>query len=293
MREFSNHFTVANRVRMLRCMYRGAILLVEGDTEARFFGGLAAEDTRIIAAKGKADVIAAFRVLESGRVAGVLAVIDADYEMLNGGRVDSILVTDTHDLETLMIRSRALRKVAAAYLQDDAIPDAGKIENDLRAALLAAGTRVGCLRWANDRKQLRLNFDGIDLGTCIDWDSMSVRRSDLVAAVCDNSRGLASRSCAEIELMVAELESRAADPWMVCQGHDLARLLALLLPSVLGRMGYPEAAEKARRYARYPAIQRELHLAYEARFFRDTRLYAEIRGWERLNPPYVVLAPDV
>lgn len=80
---------------------------------------------------------------------------------------------------------------------------------------------------------------------------------------------------------------------MVCQGHDLVALMVAVIPAILASLVSVEASEPARKRLWEQPIDSQLRAAYEARFFRTTRLYAAIRDWEQRNPPYTVLAPDV
>ncbi len=80
------------------------------------------------------------------------------------------------------------------------------------------------------------------------------------------------------------LRSPEHDPWQVSCGHDVLELLSFGLRRTF-------AARNAMEVKR-ESLERGLRLAYEAAYFRDTRLYASARKWEMSNSPYRVFAPD-
>ena len=90
-------------------------------------------------------------------------------------------------------------------------------------------------------------------------------------------------SAAEIQAYVGTLKSPSHESWHVCCGHDLVELLSVGLRKVLGQ--HTEAAVQRER------LEQQLRLAYEAGYFRSTKLYVRIRAWEDLNAPFKVLAP--
>jgi hypothetical protein len=275
----------------MRSRASGAVILVEGDTDARFFGNLTAGTVVMVTAQGKDNVLAALAVLAKWRVAGVLAIVDADYWTLEAYPGDEVLVTDSHDTETLILASPALTKVVREFLSGDALATVEALVEQLREALLTAGEPFGCLRWASYRDQLWLNFGEIDPCEFVSSNDLCVQLESLVRRVRETTRGQLSIGDEELWARVRSLQAKRRDPWLVCQGHDLVCLLTRVLPVVLDRHGEPEAAQRA-RYVTAASLDRQLRVAYETRFFRKTRLYAAIREWESRNPKYAVLARD-
>ncbi len=74
----------------------------------------------------------------------ILAIVDADFERLEClPNVPNLILTDTHDLETMLIQSPALDKVLAEIGSEEKITKFGK---DIRSVLLQAGKPIGYLR---------------------------------------------------------------------------------------------------------------------------------------------------
>jgi len=89
-------------------MHVGAILLTEGTTDARVYGRFVNDaKCKLVPALGKDNAIGAISILENDRFCGVLAIIDTDFWRIDGITLNSpnILLTDTHDLESLILFS--------------------------------------------------------------------------------------------------------------------------------------------------------------------------------------------
>jgi Protein of unknown function (DUF4435) len=135
---------LANTVRLMRVGYEGAILLVEGPSDARVYGRMVeAPLCRVVPGYGKERTLEALEILIRDRVPGVAGVVDADFARILGGSPASanIFVTDAHDLEMVMIASPAFEKVVEEF----ASPGKVKGEN-VRQVILTGGEIIGCLR---------------------------------------------------------------------------------------------------------------------------------------------------
>lgn len=71
------------------------------------------------------------------------------------------------------------------------------------------------------------------------------------------------------------------DPWQVCCGHDLVKILSLGLRKAIGSNKATDVEPNS--------LERNLRLAYEEIYFQDTKLYALIRTWESKHQPFRVL----
>ena len=72
-----------------------------------------------------------------------------------------------------------------------------------------------------------------------------------------------------------------ADPWHVVHGHDMLEILRVGLRNVLGDLPAGVGVKE---------IARGLRLAMPPDDLQSTRLWRDMRHWERLNKPYLVLA---
>lgn len=99
---------IANAILLTR-RYPGnaclTFLLVEGETDKRLYQTFTDEKScAIYVAYSKANVIAALTILEESETPGVLALVDADFDVLEGKQYTSpnLFLTDAHDVELMI-----------------------------------------------------------------------------------------------------------------------------------------------------------------------------------------------
>lgn len=94
-----------------------SFLVVEGSTDEKLYRSFIDEDKcQIIVADGKTPAIEVLSLLKKEHFVGVLALVDADFDILEGKpAIENVLLTDTHDLETMLMRSPALAKVLREF----------------------------------------------------------------------------------------------------------------------------------------------------------------------------------
>src|SRR5438105_471262 len=102
---------------MLRTQHSGAFLLVEGVDDARFFTTRTdSRRCRLVLAGGRENVLGAIAVLDRASFKGALGAVDADFDRIIGAGTapaPNLAVTDTHDLEMMLIQSPALERLLA------------------------------------------------------------------------------------------------------------------------------------------------------------------------------------
>ncbi len=134
-----------------------SFLIVEGTTDEKAYENfIDTEKCRIVAAHSKDNAKDAIGMLEAEHIVGVLAIVDADFDVLNGDTPASanILLTDTHDLETMLLQSPALEKLLNEFGSRDKIAWQDK---EIREVLLEAGTPIGYVRWISLQDRLKRN----------------------------------------------------------------------------------------------------------------------------------------
>jgi hypothetical protein len=297
MRSHFNPQTIANKVLMLRSQFRGSYLLVEGDTDCRFFSNLSDISLcRIIPADGKSNVIDTLIELEKRGARGILGIVDADFWIIEGTKPrENLLLTDTHDLETMILVSPALEKVLKEFLPGEMINDCiDRLASEVRRVLLTVGRPIGSIRWISRRERFDLDFEAFPFDQCVDFGCLSVDVLRAVKAVRAGVRDRLPLTDRDLHAKVIEISRLDVDGWQVCQGHDLVYLLELILPVILEKMMGRAVAENARRKAHAAQLDRDLRVAYEAAYFLETVLYSSIKEWESINRPFRILglSPD-
>ena len=106
-------------IKMRRTSHTGSFLVLEGKDDIRFWDNprRCHYSCRLIDGNGKNNVVRGLQRLDEIEFAGVLGLVDSNYDHLAGKPLLSanIVATDAHDLECLMCRSSALESVLAEF----------------------------------------------------------------------------------------------------------------------------------------------------------------------------------
>lgn len=283
MKRFLTAADIANNVRMNRTLHSGAILIVEGDIDSRVYNRFCDQSScLVIPAHGKDNTIGALALLEADQVHGVLAIVDSDFWRLDGINPTSpnLLQTDTHDIETMILRSKALGYLLGEFGSASSILKLGKPVHDL---LLERTLPIGFVRWISgpSKDNLGLKFDGLDFNKFVDPTNLTVDVGILLKELKANSSnpGLNDKN---IKAKITVLQNQRHDAWQVCSGHDLVQILCIGLVNVFGN-------QKALSL-NFETLERSLRLAYDYTLFKSTALCNYITIWEQNNQPFKVLS---
>ena len=282
----ANH--IANAIRMTRPQFRGSFLIVEGQTaDFRVYKRLVdPKQTKIIPAHNKDDALAALKILEDANFDGVVAIVDADFWRLEGLDPTSpnLFITDTHDLETMLLESPALEKLLDEFGSEQKIArftESNKM--GVRQALLIAAIPIGYLRWASQQDNLSLRFEGINFSEFIGSETLHIDVSKLIQEVKNKSR---RQNLNENDLRdkIDELTDSKHSAWDICCGHDLVCILSFGLYRVLGSNQRSEVIPEV--------LEKFLRTGYESAYFLSTQLYQLLQEWEISNPPFRIFSTE-
>lgn len=260
--------TVANDIRMSRSQHSGPFLIVEGDCDARLYKRFL--DT---------SSCAIINAVEKDKFDGVLAIVDADFWNLEGfsSTSSNLLLTDTHDLDTMILNSPALEVVLTEYGSQNKLQ---RLPNDIRELLLESGKVLGYLQWISLKDNLGLKFEDLSFSKFVNRSDLSTNVKTMIKVVCDHSK----RPDLKTELLqsrINEISEDNHDLWQVCCGHHLISILSIGLCKLLGSCNSGEA--------RTENIETALRLAYDSSFFTSTKLFAAIKEWGGNNKRFRVL----
>jgi hypothetical protein len=269
---------------MTRTSHEGAFLIVEGDTDARFYKLMVGSGKcRITIAQNRENAVQIVTILQGDNFAGFLAIVDADFDVLEGTDFGSsnIFLTDTHDLETMMLKSPALEKLVLEMGSETKLGEFVKSRGkELREALIEEGLHLGYLRWVSLRHGHALKFEGLNYRAFTDHLTLTIDQSKLIETIKNHSQKL-QLSDQDLQQQIEAIRNETHDKWHVCCGHDLIGILSVGLHKAVGSQRNWKAIEPG-------IIEGNLRLAYESAWFRNTGLYASIRRWEGLNTPFRV-----
>jgi hypothetical protein len=268
---------VAAEAIMTRMGFAGTLLIVEGDDDSRFFRGRIDKDAcDLIIAGGKLAVVGGIERLDAQSFRGALGVCDDDCASLDGNHPVSpnLIVTEWHDLDTLLVRSPALERLLAEYGDNSAIQQLERTHGPVRDSLARLALPFGKLRWLSTRETLGLDLKPLTPFRFIepDW-AFDAAALTLAAAT-------------QLSVNPADLEARLAalpivDPWLVCQGHDLLAILA---------RGLCKGGALGSRTPGHHVIAATLRASLDSAPWGASVLATSIRRWEAANPPFKVLA---
>jgi len=277
--------TIANSILMRRSSgsFKGTFVIVEGRSDKLVYEELFDEvNYTFIVSEGKEKAIEIIEILDKANdFRGALAIIDADFSKLEGQATSSlnIILTDEHDLETMLIKSPAFDKLIKELGSENKIR---QFNQDIREFLISEGKKLGCLRWLSIKEDLCLRFEDLSFNKFIDKESLKIDSKKLVTTVKNHSQ---KPGLSELDILnsLDGLIDNAPDPWQVCCGHDLICIISIGLTKAWGTKNPNEV--------QIELLQRELRLAYEKSYFLNTQLYLLLQEWEKNNIPYKILLP--
>lgn len=257
--------------------FKGSFLVVEGDDDSRFFRSrIAKQECDIVIAGWKKAVETSIQKLDGQQFRGAVGVCDDDCSSLIGCPPVSpnLLLTEARDLDTWLVQSPAFDRLLAEYGDVSAIMAYEKNNGPVRDNLARIATPFGRLRWLSLRDNLGLNFDKDKLlpprFLKANW---TFDPDELLAAAAPKL----GDTPVNLQARLTTLPS--TNPWLVCQGHDLHKILAIGLGD--GTLG-----------TRNPGIDQiaaVLRSSFDDAHWLASRLATDIRQWESRNPPFRVL----
>ena len=277
-RGHKNPGSLAAEIRMMRTLHRGALLVVEGSADMRFWWQRKHAACETVDGEGKPNVIGSVQRLDARHFGGVLGVVDDDYDSLIGvyRGTRNVVSTDTHDLECLLCRSRALEAVLSELGAPRKVCRFEEAHGvDVRAALLERALIFGCLRWVAARGDLDIDVGAIRVQRFLDIETWQVNGAALMRAAV---RGDSPDREDLLAQCITQLPQ--ADPWSVVQGHDMVHILRRGLMRVLGDIPACVGPEQ---------IMQILRAGMAPEDFRKTTIWGDVRNWESTNDGYSVL----
>jgi|GEM_PF-5976671 len=262
--------TVLSELKMMLTGFRGAFLLVEGNADIRFWKGRTRYGaTRIVDCGGKPTAKAAARMATGQGLKFILAVVDRDFEHFfpEATQCDSILTTDTHDIETMMLSSQALPNVLSVYADLDAVYSISILDR-FADLVLERALLLGKLRYISYVNIHNVDFDKLSPYKFIDATSWTLDVDALVAAYCT----LAKVDRHQVDSLIHKTPSTPA--WQLVNGHDCIAIVNIAFKGVI----------RARHTKQFD-LDASLRLAYNEGFFSESLLYRDIKAWEKVHCP--------
>lgn len=268
--------TLATEVRLHRARFRGCILLVEGPSDALLYGRFVSKDQcLILTAFSRDNVEGAFVELGARNTAGVLGLVDRDYDEAEDGDVPgNVICTEENDLEMMIICSPALDAVLGEYGSAAKIRRAEQAENkNVREILFESASVIGVVRVLSKRNTLNLKFAGMK------WrfkasGSIEVHVDRQYKQILMGSNAVEGWDLTRLKEEAKAVIVSTEQAKQLCRGHDVVRVLARALRKMLGSDSQFDSEDRVSN------LEKVLRLAYDWEDFRRTNTYARIARWE-------------
>lgn len=274
---------LANEIRMRRSQFSGTFLIVEGRDDRLFMAGFVSKSTcSIEVADGKHNVCNVIDILERDNFAGVLGIIDADFDRIEGfsERSQNLVMPECHDLIMMMVKSPALDRTLTELGSLKKLEKFKNSKGNVLEALIDRALPLGYLRLHSLRERLGLRFRDLNHSAWIRRSSFAADTSVLIETVKNHSQ-CHLLSSMDLLSAIEELQSFEYDPYEICNGTDVIEILSIGLRSVLGNRNAGEV--------RGESLKMSLRLAYSEQDFRESRLGKDIEEWQNQNPGFQVL----
>ena len=290
--------SIANRVlnrrseKQRRHGINSSIVLVEGEDDVTFFSNLIDINSAILCnAFGKPRAIQTLLILRKRNANGIVIVLDKDYDQFCGRLLDDpdILYLDTHDVETLLLSSNAIRKFLLSLLPSDKLFYAENFLKETLTLLTTNGVFIGKVRIIFEMENINIDFSNTNFFH-ISKSTGRINEEEYITEIISKN-GDCPLSKTEIYEKISELNLEGENAWMICHGHDTIYILQKIIPITLNGLLNTSEIEilKKNELINCAKITHSLILSYESSDFLRTKIYQGINSWERRNPPFVIL----
>lgn len=259
---------LAAEVKMTRMGNSDAIVVLEGQSDCRFWFTRFVRECALIDGEGKNNVLGCLNKLDDVGIGDVLGIVDDDLDSLFDVKLTSpnIVVTDYRDLECMLLCSDALENVLNEFGDWDRIR---KFEQCSGCTVIKAveerAIHFGKIRFAARMFNLSVNADGLRVRRSLNESTWTLDMDRLVKGTGGARHQILERCLAKLPV---------AEPWNIIRGHDAVDVLCVGLRRVLGRLGASTGREQ---------ICKVLRSGFSEASLRRSRVYSNICHWESVN----------
>ena len=198
----------------------------------------------------------------------VIGIKDADFDHIKkiSHNISNLMVTDTHDIETMMLTPRVCRRICLETINRE--------YQNLSSQAMSSLKNLSYLRYYNDKMILNggnpdkkgINFRGVIIA---DVASVSVRDVLQYVKAKGNSNKTSFPDLNAMNLFINQNPINNKDLALFTNGHDLVHAIQYILHS---------QNQAARAYSD-KNIATMIRMSYCKNEFRNTKLYQDIDNW--------------
>jgi hypothetical protein len=273
---------IAQDIKMMRPQHKGSILVLEGPTDIKLFKELTSrKDCMIFRSNGKGNTLKIIQKLEEDHFSGALAIVDADFWLVDQIEPSSvnILVTDTTDVESMIIFSDAFERVLEQFTSFDGNQE---VKISILRSLVSAALPIGLFRLLSmpNHQNFQLNFKELEYEKFINFKNLEINLEKMINFIKTRSRN-SKVSTSKTRGFLKKMIEQGFNETEICTGEDLLKIFGLWLLCDLGnRQG---------KQITFDTLSASLYLAYNTNYFQLSSLYSNIKKWEDSNRPFKVL----
>ena len=291
MLEYSNGFRHANKAKMLRTQDSAlGILLMEGDTDARFYGQFVCDrGCRILNCGGRSHALDAGDILAKDAFKGFVVLVDQDDWCVDRSAPKNhyLLTTDGRDLESTLLRGGMGLRLLAQYGDRSWVRKLEQKAGKSLLELLAEWTAVvGVVRWISNREGRKLTTRDVDITDFVDFDSLAVSVKGVAEQILRQSGGGGAvpfdKAASELVQKATDMLGKTKDKWVFCSGHDLC---LALMRGLIRKFGTKESEKLT-----IEVFEASVRACCGPSEFAMTELFKRMQAWERHNAPFKLLA---
>lgn len=290
MLAYINPSTLIAQVRMSRRKNQNqTYLVVEGESDIKLFRNIIEKrNCNIFPLDGKDKVVSAMKLANSQCVKGVVGIADRDYDMLLNKDEDigNLFFTDTHDIETMILKTSAFEKFQNEYGNDKNIEQFEKKQSKtVLQAIIDIGRYIGCLRLVSAKYKYNFSFKDIEIRTYIN-NQLEFDKDSYLNQVLYISKKTSERDTI-IQKIDYELRQNY-DIWHLCRGHDLTQIIAAFFSNgCKNTLGNSSAAHIGSNH-----VEIYLRAAYSIEMFYRTKLYHKLFEWQNIYADWIILRKE-
>lgn len=186
---------------------------------------------------------------------------DADFDHLNKKTYTypNLFLTDTHDLETMMVNETVMRNICIEYLEEE-IPD-------FTQSICLHLKSLSYIKWYNNRHGLSIKFDALKISSVYNCEEISI--SDWLKAIYNHPANSGVSIINEIDVILYKQNNPTDNYLLLINGHDLCDCISKWL-----KKHNPSCTNVNKN-----KISQHLRMNYNMNDFRQTKMYKDIHSW--------------
>ena len=287
MIEYISPSRIANEILQGKT-YNGIYVFVEGIKDwklySKFFNS---EVAKVKPTFGSKNLLEVFEILNNRGFQDKIGILDKDFLDIYASipNIDNIFFSDCHDLEVMMISSKAFDNVLRIFVTTDKIEDfEKKVNKKIRDLIFSISDNIGYLKLIEKKYSFGLKFkpdkpegNQLKYSDFISEKMEYLGDDKLIKTVINYSRSKTDKTLNEKEIKGKFLEEKKNkySSQQLSNGHDLSNLIFIFLKKTV--------RSKNNMLSDFNSIEDSLVLAYELEDFKKTILYNNLLNWSQKN----------